>query len=208
MATRRGWFRNSSAGRPSRRITRADADRMTVNPRLAEWTVWSYAPTAPSIGRTKVLSTSQVLTTESIPSRRRMVNCFKKLLGLCLCLAALAVPASVSAQGTTGSISGTVIDESKAVMPGVTITARNVETGLERTQVTDGEGRYRVLNLTPGTYSVTAELQGFSTVRRENLVVAINKDVLADIELKIGGLTEQVNVAGETSSVSLGSTTV
>src|SRR5688500_9075765 len=162
----------------------------------------------PSIGRTKVLATSQVLTTESIPSRRRMVNCFKKLLGLCLCLAALAVPASVSAQGTTGSISGTVIDESKAVMPGVTITARNVETGLERTQVTDGEGRYRVLNLTPGTYSVTAELQGFSTVRRENLVVAINKDVLADIELKIGGLTEQVNVAGETSSVSLGSTTV
>ena len=137
------------------------------------------------------------------------MNCFKKLLGPCLCLLlALSGPNAVSAQGTTGSISGTVIDETKAVMPGVTITARNVETGLERTQVTDGDGRYRVLNLTPGTYTVTAELQGFSTVRRENLVVAINRDVLADVELKVGGLTEQVNVAGETSSVSLGSTTV
>src|SRR5688500_826186 len=174
MATRRGWFRNSSAGRPSRRITRADADRMTVNPRLAEWTVWSYAPTAPSIGRTKVLSTSQVLTTASIPSRRRMVNCLMILFGLCLCLAALAVPASAGALRPTATIPATAIADSEALSPGLTITARTVETGLERAHVTDGEGRYVVLNLTPATYSVTSHWQGFSTVRRENLVVEIN----------------------------------
>jgi len=134
---------------------------------------------------------------------------FKKRSGLCIAvLLAIGVPSALSAQGTTGSISGTVVDESKAVMPGVAITARNVETGLERTQVSDRDGRYRVLNLTPGTYTVTAELAGFASVRRDKVAVAINKDVLADIELKIGGLTDQVTVAGESSSVSLGSTTV
>lgn len=120
----------------------------------------------------------------------------------------LASPGLLFAQATTGSISGTVTDESKAVMPGVAITVTNPETGLSRTQVTDEDGRYRVLNLPPGTYLVTAELSGFAPVLRENLQVAISKDVVADMEMKVGGLTEQVTVAGESTSVSLGTTTV
>src|SRR5215210_287510 len=132
----------------------------------------------------------------------------KKLILAWLCLVTLFVaPRLAGAQGTTGSISGTVSDESKAVMPGVTILVKNKETGLERAQVSDEEGRYRVLNLGPGSYTVTAELAGFAPVVREDITVAIGKDALVDVELKVKGLTEQVTVSGETSSVSLGTTT-
>jgi hypothetical protein len=64
-----------------------------------------------------------------------------------------------------------------------------------------------VLNLSPGPYKITAELSGFNKVIRDQLTVAIGKDLLVDIEMTIGGVTEQVTVAGETSNVSLGSTT-
>ena len=130
----------------------------------------------------------------------------KKFVYAAIALMLLA-PTPTWAQGTTGSISGTVVDETKGVMPGVTILVRNTETGLERTQVSDDQGRYRVLDLTPGSYIVTAELQGFAPVKREGLTVAIGKDTLVDVELKVRGVTEQVTVSGETSSVSLGGTT-
>jgi hypothetical protein len=132
----------------------------------------------------------------------------KRVLRTCIAVATLVLaPALLCAQGTTGSISGTVMDPSKSVMPGVTITVTNSETGLERTQVSDEQGRYRVLDLPPGSYRLTAELQGFAPVLRDELTVAIGRDVLVDVELAIKGLTEQVTVEGESSSVSLGTTT-
>ena len=126
---------------------------------------------------------------------------------LVLTLAFACAPAWVSAQATTGSISGTVTDESSAILPGVTITVTNIDTGVVRSQVTDTRGRYRVLDLPPGSYELATELQGFTPVKRTNLTVAIGKDLLVDVELKVGALAELVTVAGETSSVSLGSTT-
>jgi hypothetical protein len=129
---------------------------------------------------------------------------------LITCLAVLgltALPAIVVAQGTTGSISGTVTDAQKAVVPGVSITVMQTETGAQRTQVSDEHGRYTVLNLGPGPYKVTAELAGFRTIVRDELTVAIGKDLLVDIAMVVGGVEEQVTVTGETSSVSIGSTT-
>ena len=132
-----------------------------------------------------------------------------KALKTCFACAALfLMPALAAAQGTTGSISGTVADESKSVLPGVTITVTNVGTGLERVQVSDTDGRYRILDLPPGQYTVKAELSGFAPVLRSDLTVAIGRDLLADVELKVRGLTEQVTVVGESSNVSLGTTTV
>jgi hypothetical protein len=130
-------------------------------------------------------------------------------LPLCALLGALAFlqPAPAAAQDTTGSISGTATDEQQAVLPGVTILVTQVETGTERTQVTDEHGRYRVLGLTPGPYKLTADLASFRTVVRDQLTVAIGKDLLVDIVMQVGGHEETVTVAGETSSVSLGSTT-
>src|SRR5262245_59950437 len=87
-------------------------------------------------------------------------------------VAALFLPAVVAAQGMTGSISGTVTDPQKAVMPGVVLVVTHTETGAMRTQVSDEHGRYRALDLPPGTYEVTAELSGFLKVTRNELVVA------------------------------------
>ena len=64
----------------------------------------------------------------------------------------ILLPTVVAAQGTTGSISGTVTDAQKAVVPGVTILVQQVETGAERTLVSDEHGRYTALNLSPGPY--------------------------------------------------------
>lgn len=124
-----------------------------------------------------------------------------------LLVALILAPVLAFGQATTGSISGTITDETGGVMPGATITVTNTATGLTRDQVTDARGRYRVLNLPPGSYEVTAELAGFAPVKRTNLTVAIGRDIVVDAQVKIGGLTEAVEVVGESTAVSLGSTT-
>jgi hypothetical protein len=127
---------------------------------------------------------------------------------LCLLGGLIAlIPSVAAAQGTTGSISGTVTDEQSGVLPGVTILVTQVDTGAERSQISDEHGRYRVLSLSPGPYKIKAELTGFHPVLRDQLIVAIGKDLLVDVLMKVGGVEEQVTVTGETSSVSLGSTT-
>src|SRR5437867_4533465 len=109
----------------------------------------------------------------------------RAMLGFLL-LALLAAPLNARGQATTGTISGTVTDESKAILPGVTVLVKNIETGATRTLVTDERGAFRALNLTPGIYSVTADLPGFTVARRENLTLEIGRDVAADLSLKVG----------------------
>ena len=70
--------------------------------------------------------------------------------------------ASAFAQQTTGNITGRVVDEQGAAIPGVTVTAKNPATGFTRTEVSDAEGVYRLSALPVGIYDVTAELQGFT----------------------------------------------
>ena len=70
------------------------------------------------------------------------------------------------AQVTTGTISGTVRDETGAVLPGVTINALNTDTGITRTVVSDDEGRYHAVNLAVGPYEIRAELTGFQSSLR------------------------------------------
>jgi carboxypeptidase family protein/TonB-dependent receptor-like protein len=127
------------------------------------------------------------------------------LLGFLLLLALLA-PHAAHAQATTGTISGIVTDQSKAVLPGVTVVVRNVETGAARPLVSDERGGFRALNLSPGIYTVTAELTGFTSARRENLTVEIGRDINADLTMRIGAISEQVTVQGATTSVELSGT--
>ena len=65
------------------------------------------------------------------------------------------------AQGGRSEINGTVLDAAKAVLPGVTVTAVNQDTGLERAVVSSSEGKFTLPTLTPGTYTIKAELQAF-----------------------------------------------
>ncbi len=112
------------------------------------------------------------------------------------------------AQGT-GEISGTVRDDQQGVIPGVTVTLRNVETGVTRVDLTTEEGRYIFRALPPGHYEMTAELAGFQTVRiTGDLVIRIGFEMTRDIVMPIGSVAETVTVTGESPLVEVRSTEV
>src|SRR4051812_12859525 len=104
----------------------------------------------------------------------------------------MAVPGSALAQA---SITGVVRDSTGAVMPGVTVEAASPAL-IEKTRaaVTDSAGLYRVVDLRPGTYSVTFTLPGFQTVRREGIELNTAFTATVDAALSIGGLQEEVTV--------------
>ena len=133
----------------------------------------------------------------------------KKLLQRVLfVLSILCIPLPAWAQATTGSISGTVTDQSKALLPGVAIEVVNVDTGVSRALVTDADGRFRALNLPPGPYRLTAELSGFTKVLREGLIVTIGNDIQQDLQLAVGTVAESVTVAGDVTTLDTSSAVV
>src|SRR5476649_1682423 len=81
--------------------------------------------------------------------------------------------ATVFAQQTTGTVTGRVLDQQGAAVPGATVTAKSATTGFTRTEVSDSEGVYRLSALPVGTYDVTAELQGFTTVSKKGVEVNV-----------------------------------
>src|SRR5262245_48112467 len=96
---------------------------------------------------------------------------FRMACGLVLGVLWLAAPASAQTS-TSGAIAGTVKDTTSAVLPGVTVEASSPALIEKvRTVVTDDRGEYKIVDLRPGTYTVTFSLAGFSTVRREGLVL-------------------------------------
>lgn len=96
---------------------------------------------------------------------------------------AFLISAPLAAQTVTGTMRGTVTDRSGAALPGVTITIRNADTGLERVVVTDKEGSYNAPFLQIGRYNVQAELSGFGTMRHNNARVDLNQTVVQDFIL-------------------------
>jgi outer membrane receptor protein involved in Fe transport len=95
----------------------------------------------------------------------------------------------------TGSIVGTVTDESGAAVPGVAIEAINTATNQVRTAVTGTDGYYSVPLLQPGRYQVKGSLAGFKTVIRDGITVTVESDARVDMRLAVGGLEETVTVA-------------
>ncbi len=130
-----------------------------------------------------------------------MIGRLGKVSALLVLLMALA--ASALAQSTTGSISGVVVDQSKSVLPGVTIDVRNVDTGVQRSLVTDERGRYLALNLAPGRYHVRAQLSGFQSVETSDIVVQIGLDAPVDLTLGVSQISESITVTGEAALVDL-----
>lgn len=104
---------------------------------------------------------------------------------------------SSPAQEFRGTIIGTVSDPTGGVLPGVTVTVTHTETHVAQTVVTDAQGLYQVRYLNPGTYSVTAELQGFKKFSRIDNNVRVGDVLRVDIALETGGVTETVEVTAE-----------
>jgi hypothetical protein len=117
-------------------------------------------------------------------------------------LIALFVTPSVAppalAQETTGTIVGTVTDESGGVLPGVTVTVRNTATGQTVERVTSGEGFYTVPLLPVGTYEITFTLSGFQTRTVRGVALSVNDRIVVDAQLSVGGVSEVVEVTGRT----------
>ena len=120
----------------------------------------------------------------------------------------LVAPAGAWAQLTTGTITGVVKDSSGGFVPGVTVVVQNVETGAARTIVTGVDGRYEAPNLPVGNYAVKAELPGFQTTNRSGINLTVGRTAVVDLELKVGNMTEAVEVKGEAALLETTSATV
>jgi hypothetical protein len=109
------------------------------------------------------------------------------------------------AQETTGAIRGRIQDPQGLPIPGVTVTV----TGPQGTQtaVTDSDGRFNFAFLTPGTYAVRAELQGFKTAEKPHIIVSLGQTVDMPLRMEVGGISETVNVTGAPTVIDTTSTT-
>ncbi|HWP84033.1 MAG TPA: carboxypeptidase-like regulatory domain-containing protein, partial [Terriglobia bacterium] len=108
----------------------------------------------------------------------------------------------------TGTILGTVKDQSGAVLPGATLTVRNVETGITRTGVSGSRGEYRFPALAVGTYEVQAEMTGFQTSVRQGITLTVGREAVVDFSLAVGNVAEQVTVTGEAPLIETTTATV
>jgi hypothetical protein len=121
---------------------------------------------------------------------------------------ACSVATTAMAQTTNGVISGIISDAQGGVLPGVTVTGRNADTGLTRTVVTESDGRFRLAALPPGRYELKVELAGFGTVDAPAFTLQTGSEVTRNITMQVQGLAESVTVTGEAPIVEVTKTEV
>ena len=122
-------------------------------------------------------------------------------LGVCFAavlICAFLLPSRAGAQSATGSIEGTVVDASGAVLPGVTVTVAESATGTERVATTDTNGLFRLPLLPVGVYTLTASLSGFENRQQPDIRLTIGQTITLRIEMAVAGVAETVNVSGGT----------
>ena len=112
------------------------------------------------------------------------------------------------AQAQNALVAGTIKDQSGAVIPGVTLDAKNQETGLSRTVVSDDNGHFRLPALPPGTYTVTADLAGFTKEEVKDIVLVIDQTAMVDFTMKPAQMSETVAVVAEAPMVDTAASTV
>jgi len=124
-----------------------------------------------------------------------MFHLLFRMLVVAALMALAAAPAAT--QTTNAVISGVVSDAQGGVLPGVTVTVRNAETGFTRTVVTEEDGRYRLAGLAPGRYDLRVELPGFGPVAVTDLTLTTGGEVVRDVTLQVQGVQESVQVSAE-----------
>src|SRR5688572_21266151 len=114
---------------------------------------------------------------------------YARITGFLLAFA-LAITGLAAAQERFGSLTGKVTDQQSAVIPGVTVTTINTQTGENRVFVTGADGVFRAPDLVPGRYTVRFELAGFSRVEREDVLVLLGRTFDINTQLTVGAQTE------------------
>ncbi len=106
----------------------------------------------------------------------------------------LALSGSILAQDYRGRVQGSIVDETKGALPGVSVTLQNDATRVSVTRTTNQEGRYIFDFVDPGSYTIIAELSGFRSIEQKNVSVPQRGDVTADLTMGVGALEERVVV--------------
>ncbi len=112
----------------------------------------------------------------------------------------MLLTATVWAQ-SSGELVGTILDASSAAVPGATVEAKNVATGVKATATANGSGQYRIGNLIPGTYSVTSTAAGFSPASLQGLNVDSNKVATANLTMQVGQVSTSVEVTAASAVI-------
>jgi len=129
-----------------------------------------------------------------------------KISAVLLWLLVCCAPAAAQSTAANGSIEGTITDASGGVLPGVTVTVTNVETGAERSVVTNELGLYRAPLLPLGTYRVVAELQGFKKFEQTGVQLLGGQTKVVNVTLAVGTVSETITVvSGDSQALDLAS---
>jgi outer membrane receptor protein involved in Fe transport len=133
----------------------------------------------------------------------------KKIIYLMIAVCLLGLAATpATAQQTTGNITGRILDDQGAAVPGATVTGKNSLTGFVRTDVSDGEGIFRLSAMPVGTYDLTAELQGFNKVENKGIVLSVGQTLDVNFALKLATVQETITVTGESPLIETSSSSV
>jgi hypothetical protein len=130
----------------------------------------------------------------------------ERLLSVGIVCLLLVLPLSGLGQTSNGALTGLVEDPSKALIPGVTITATNVETGVETTVITNESGSYNIPSLLPGVYKLSAELSGFRGVVYNNIELGTGETKRFNFTLNVGGVSTTVDVSIDAGALLTAST--
>ena len=104
-------------------------------------------------------------------------------------------------QSEMASVTGVITDSAAAVMPGVSVTIRNIDTNEPRTISTNAEGYYTITNLPPGSYELTAERAGFRKYQQTKIVLEVGQTLRMDIKLELGSVSETVSVQASVAAL-------
>src|SRR4029077_9541301 len=129
-----------------------------------------------------------------------------RLVRILQALALILTLAIVARADTVGSISGTVTDQTGAVIPDTAVTALNLDTTVQQTTKTNANGFYNFTALPVGRYEIEVIHEGFEPYKRTGLVVDVNSQLRADIRLSMGGQSEEVVVSATSAQVETQST--
>src|SRR6478672_3394278 len=115
--------------------------------------------------------------------------------------AAVVLAAAAQAQTSRGTVSGTILDPSGAVVVGATIALTHTEAGVRRTAISNEAGIYRFDAADLGRYEIQVTQQGFSAFMATSIGVEANRTTTMDVRLEVGGVDQQIRVSAESSEV-------
>src|SRR5215470_8514298 len=124
------------------------------------------------------------------------------IIGVAALMSLAGVNGTFAQSVSSGTIEGTVKDESNAILPGVTVTVTSPQLQVgQLVQVSDSAGAYKFVDLPAGTYRLRAELTGFSSSIREDLRLTVGFNARIDLTLKLGAVEEAITVSGQSPVV-------